>query len=126
MPQPENATVDGIFEIEPNDDTIIIVPTVDLQELNFQQIEDGAQRVLDLLKETSVTHVIMDFRKAGSYGATALSFFVTLWRQVSRRNGRLAFCNLSDHEKEILQITNLDHLWPICSSRSEALEAVRE
>jgi hypothetical protein len=38
----------------------------------------------------------------------------------------MAFCNVSDHEKEILQITNLDHSWPICSSRTEALEAVKD
>ena len=38
----------------------------------------------------------------------------------------MAFCNVSNHEKEILQITRLDHLWPICSSRSEALAAVKE
>jgi hypothetical protein len=37
----------------------------------------------------------------------------------------MAFCNVSDHEKEILQITRLDKSWPICASRSEALEAVR-
>jgi hypothetical protein len=29
------------------------------------------------------------------------------------------------HEKEILQVTQLDRLWPICQSRVEALEAVK-
>ena len=36
----------------------------------------------------------------------------------------MAFCNVSDREKEILQVTHLDHMWPVCSSRVEALEAV--
>jgi hypothetical protein len=38
----------------------------------------------------------------------------------------MAFCNLSDHERDILQITHLDRLWPVYATRSEALEAVRE
>lgn len=38
----------------------------------------------------------------------------------------MAICNVSAHEKEVLQITHLDHLWPICSSRSEALKAVKD
>jgi hypothetical protein len=41
------------------------------------------------------------------------------------QNGRMAFYNVSDHEKGILKVTHLDHLWPICSSRIEALKAVK-
>jgi hypothetical protein len=37
----------------------------------------------------------------------------------------MAFCGVSDHEREILKVTNLDGLWPICSSREEALKAVQ-
>ena len=126
MSQTGLATAGGIFEIEQEDDTIIVVPAVDLRELDYQRIEAGARRILDLLNGTGIKNVVLDFHKTDYYGSTALGFFVKLWKRVRRRNGRMAFCNVSDHEKEILQITKLDHLWPICSSRSEALEAVRE
>lgn len=36
----------------------------------------------------------------------------------------MAFCNLSDHEREILAITKLDSLWAICDSREETLQRV--
>lgn len=68
----------------------------------------------------------MDFHKTDYYGSTALGFFVKLLKWVRKRYGRMAFCNVSDHEQEILQVTNFDHSWPICSSRIEALKAVRE
>ena len=125
MSQTGLATAGGIFEIEQEDDTIIVVPTVDLRELDYQRIEDGARDVLDLLNGTGIKNVVLDFHKTDYYGSTALGFFVKLWKRVRLRNGRMAFCNVSAHEKEILQITSLDHLWPICSSRSEALEAVK-
>jgi hypothetical protein len=47
--QTRHATAGGIFEIEQSDDTLIIVPTVDLRELDYQRIEEGASRILDLL-----------------------------------------------------------------------------
>lgn len=116
----------GIFQMEQEGDTIIVVPTVDLQELDYQRIEEEARKILDLLNGTGIKNVVLDFHKTDYYGSTALGFFLKLWKRVRRQNGRMAFCNGSEHEKEILQIAKLDHLWPICSSRTEALETVRE
>jgi anti-anti-sigma factor len=125
MSQTPLPSAGGIFEITQQDDTIIVVPTVDLRELDFQRIEEGARKILERLNGTGVKNVVLDFHKTDYYGSTALGFFLKLLKRVRRKNGHMAFCNVSDHEKEILQITKLDHSWPICSSRSEALEAVR-
>jgi len=94
--------------------------------MDYQWIEAGAREILELLDGTGIKNVILDFDKTDSYGSTALGFFLKLLKRVRLRNGRMAFCNVSDHEREILRITNLDHIWPICSSRSEALEAVED
>jgi anti-anti-sigma factor len=67
----------------------------------------------------------MDFHKTDYYGSTALAFFLKLWKRVRNRNGRMAFCNISDHEREILTVTQLDRLWPIYLSREEATKAVK-
>jgi len=119
------ATTGGIFEIEREGDTIIVVPAVDLRELDYQRIEQGASTILDLLDGPAIRHVVLDFHKTDYYGTTALGFFLKIWKRVRTQNGRMAFCNVSDHEQEILQVTHLVQLWPICSSRNEALKAVR-
>jgi anti-anti-sigma factor len=116
----------GIFEIEQDNDTIVVVPVVDLRELEYRRIEEGASEILDLLNGPGIKNVILDFGNTDYYGSTALGFFLKLLKKVKVRKGRMAFCNVSDHEQEILRVTNLDQLWPICSSRSEALEAVKE
>jgi len=126
MLQTEPTTAGGIFEIEQQGDTIIAAPAVDLREFDFQRIEEGAERILDLLNAPGIKNVVLDFHKTDYYGSTALGFFLKLWKRVRVRNGRMAFCNVSEHEKEILQVTKLDHLWSICSSRSEALKAVKK
>jgi anti-anti-sigma factor len=115
----------SIFEVQRQGDTIIVVPTTDLRELDYQRIEEGAKDVLDLVNGSAFKNVVLDFQRTDYYGSTALGFFLKLWKRVRERNGHLAFCNVSAHEQEILRVTNLDRLWPICSSRSDALAAVR-
>jgi anti-sigma B factor antagonist len=117
---------ESIFEVEQEGDTILIVPMANLRELDYQRIEAGAKDVLDLFTNPAIKNVILDFRETDYYGSTALGFFVKLWQRVRKRTGRMAFRNVSNHEKEILQIAHLNRLWPIYSSRSEALQALRE
>jgi anti-anti-sigma factor len=125
MSQTALPTAGGIFEVTQQDDTLIVVPTVDLRELEYQRIEEGAREILERLNGTGVKNVVLDFHKTDYYGSTAFGFFLKLLKRVRTQNGHMAFCNVSDHENEILQITKLDHSWPICSSRSEALKAVK-
>ena len=123
-PNPAGGQTD-LFVIERDGDTLILTPQKDLREFEYQHIEGGAREVLDLLGQGSVKNLVMDFHKTDYYGSTALGFFVKLWKRVRARNGQLAFCNVSNHEREILRATNLDNLWPLCASRQEAVEAVK-
>jgi anti-sigma B factor antagonist len=113
-----------LFELERHGETVIVVPTVDLREFEFQQIEEQAQEVLSLLSNGDAKNVIVDFSRTDYYGSTALGFFVKLWKRVRAKDGRMAFCNVSQNEQEILDVTHLDRLWSICSNREEALKVV--
>jgi anti-anti-sigma factor len=115
----------GVFEIEQNGDTLVVTPVTDLTEFACERIEVGSQELLGLLDQEHIENVVMDFHRTAYYGSTALGFFVRLWKRARSRNGRMAFCNVSEHEAEILKITGLDRLWLICPSRQEALEAVQ-
>lgn len=110
--------------IEQVGETVIITPSKNLSELAFEQIEKDANDALNLLDGTRAKNAVLDFSRTDYYGSTALSFFAKLWKRVRVVGGHMAFCNLSDHEREILAITKLDTLWDICDSRDEALECV--
>jgi anti-anti-sigma factor len=58
--------------------------------------------------------VVLDFSRTDFYGSTALASFVRLWKRASGHGGRMAFCCVSQHEREILAVTRLDSLWPVC------------
>jgi anti-anti-sigma factor len=105
----------GAVEAEVNGDTLIVTATEDFQEIAFQEVEAGAR----------ARNVVVDFRHTASYASTSPAFFDRMWRRVTSRGGRMAFCNVSRREEELLRLTSLDQLWPVCSSREEALAAVK-
>jgi anti-anti-sigma factor len=114
------------FDIVRDGDTLVVTPLRDMGELEYAQIESGAKDLFDRLRDPAIKNVVLDFRETDAYGSTALGFFVKLWKRVcTQKNGQLAFCNVSPHEMEILNITKLSKLWPICPSRDAALAVVR-
>jgi anti-anti-sigma factor len=112
----------GIFGIEQRGETLIVSPVTDLSELDYRQVEDGLNEVLQRLADVPAKHVVLDFHRTDYYGTTALSCFLKLWKRVVSGNGKMVFCNVSEHEQEILKI---NHLWPIYPSRDAALQAVQ-
>ena len=118
------AKLSNLFEIEQRGDLVVVTPLADLRELDYLQIEAGAQEIIRLLDSADVKDVILDFHKTDYYGSTALAFFVNLWKKVCSRQGRMAFCGVSEHERQILELTKLDTLWPIYDSCAEAQKMI--
>ncbi len=114
----------GLFAVERLPDTLVVTPLADLGELEYHRGESEAGQVYGLLNDPSVKHLVMDFRRTTYFGSSALVFFVRMWTRLCARNGSMAFCNVSPQEEEILKLTKLDGLWPVCGSREEALRRV--
>ena len=115
----------NVFEIERQGDTVIVTPVMNLGEFAFHEVESEAATVLSLLDKGDVKNVVLDFHRTDHYGSTALGFFIKLLKRVRSLNGRMALCNVSAHEMDILRLLKLDKVWPICTSRDEALAVVR-
>jgi anti-anti-sigma factor len=119
------STAKRVFEIEREGEILVLTPTTNLGELADPPREAEEEAIIGLLIETSTKKLIVDFHKTDYFGSSALGFFVRLWKLVQGYQGCMAFCNLSDHEKEILMVCGLDSLWPVCASREQAREAVQ-
>ena len=117
--------INGTFHIEQFDDTVVMTPQLDLGELEYKRIERDGTVALNLLAAAKAKNVVVDFMKTDYYGSTAIGFFVRLWKRSRMQGGHMAFCNVSQHERQILRLTRLDTLWSICGSREEALDDVQ-
>jgi anti-anti-sigma factor len=112
----------ALFEIDREGATLIVTPAVNLGELG--DVVSNASETFDTLSDLSIKNLVMDFHKTDYFGTSALALFVKFWKMVAGRKGCMAFCNLSENELEILHVTNLDTLWPICATRAAAMKAV--
>src|SRR5262245_37084962 len=101
----------GQFESVREGDCLIVTPTTDLGEAVFVPPPDGAAGILAAFADESVRHLVWDLRRTRMFGSTAVGFFVRVSQQVVARSGRVAFCNLTAHEKEVLRVTRTDTLF---------------
>jgi len=114
----------SVFDFEHDGSILLLIPNTDLRELEFDTLEAGAAEVFNQLDSDATKNVIIDFHKTDYYGSTALAFFVKFWKRVKSRGGNMVFCNVSEHEQEILALTNLTSLWPICHDRQAAIDLI--
>jgi anti-sigma B factor antagonist len=102
---------------------MVLTPTADLREMDCFLIQTESLEIFELLASPALKHVVLDFHRTDYFGSAALAFFLNLWKRV-RAKGSMVFCDLSSHERDILLATNLDRLWPIYASRSQALSSL--
>jgi anti-anti-sigma factor len=112
---------DEILEVQRLDEVLVLTPRRDLRELEYREIEGELLRVAN---DPLALRVVVDLAHTDYFGSTAVGMLTLLCQRVQGRGGRVAFCNLSAHERETVAITGLDELWPICGSREEALQVV--
>jgi anti-anti-sigma factor len=115
----------SLIQLHFEPETVVVNVLRDLREFEFAQIEEQARRIIELLDVRTFRNLVIDFSRTDVFGSTALSCFSQLSNEVSQRNGQMVFCGLSPHEREMLQITRLDTLWPMVGTKKEALRAIR-
>jgi len=114
-----------LFEMECQDDTVILIAKADLSEFEYEALEEEAAEAMSLLCAGDHKNVVVDLSETDYCGSTALGLFLKLWKQSRSYNGAMAFCGLSENELEIFATMRLELLWPICETREQALEAVQ-
>jgi anti-anti-sigma factor len=120
-----STAIGQMIEMERLGNTLILTPQRDLRELEWQEIEAEQEDVLRLLQhDASICNVIVDLSRTDSFGSTALKLLALVRRCVRARGGRMAFCNISPHEEEILAAVGLVGLWPVYTSREVAIDAL--
>jgi len=117
--------LNGTFEIEQTDGTVILTALTDLGEFELEYVKRHFAETLDLLSMRHIDNVVVDLNHADYYGSSALGFFVSLWKLVANNGGQLVLCNVSKHGAEILHITHLDRVWDVVRTKDDALQSIR-
>jgi anti-anti-sigma factor len=113
------------FTAERLDDVLCVVPQIDVTGVDQEAVQADVAALLAMLADVEPRHVVFDFHALPYFGSAMLEAMLALWRHVRSRGGRLAVCNLSDAEREVLATVKFDTLWPIGKTRDDAVAAVR-
>ena len=115
----------SLFDVETEAGTMVVTPQASWFGVHGAA-ESEAAALLQRLEAETPSRILLDLGQTRDCDSSALGFCTQLWKQVRGRGGRIALCNLSDSERQMLQVTKLDRLWPIYASRREALAALRK
>jgi len=113
------------LKVECANDVIVVTPSGDLGEFVVNSVGGEAERALKKFQEAhECRHVVIDFCNTDYFGSSALGLFVRLWKRARERGGRMALCNLSEHEIEVLKVVRLSEFWTTCDSLEDAKSVV--
>ena len=117
-------TEEDAFRIERHGDIAVVVPSSEVEGLQWELIEQAAELMLAPLEALPNPVVIIDLSEVDFFGSVFLSLLLRTWRTVFKNGGTMVLAGPSRRAQELLKLTALDTLWAIYDTRQEALEAL--
>ena len=112
------------FQLIRRGDSMVVVPSPEVEQLPSNVVETAAQIVLAPLKERPATNVVFDLSKVQFFGSEFISFLLRCHVLVKTSDCEMVLAGVSERIRELLRQTALDTLWAIYDNRSQALEAL--
>jgi anti-anti-sigma factor len=92
--------------------------------LDFSSSTSLKERVMELMSDGK-RHFVVNMAKVDFINSSGLGTLVSVLKEVRLAKGKLVLANLGTYVQEIFEITQLSHIFEICTSEDEALTAVR-
>ena len=124
MSTKEKTVKPGVIQIERHGDIAIIIPASEVENMQWELIEQAADIVLSPLKQEPASGVIVDLSQVAYFGSVFLSLLLRCHKLIKQQGGEVVLCGASERAKELLRLTALDTLWAIYDKREQALEAL--
>jgi len=123
-PNPPNPA-DEAFTIERRGDLTVITATRDLERIEFSLEELVSDLVLKPLRRQESPSIVFDLSQVDYFGSMFLALLIRCWKLVLSRGGTMALSGVNQNTRELLRVTALDTVWPMYTSRREAIEALQ-
>jgi anti-sigma B factor antagonist len=112
------------FTIERHGELTLVSATPALESLEFGLEEQVAELIMKPLRNQEGPLVVFDMSKIDYFGSIFLALLLRCWKLSLSQGGMMVLSGVSDRARELLRITSLDMVWPIYSTRQEAMEAL--
>lgn len=109
------------FRIEKHGDVTVVVPSSEIEGLQWELIEQASEMMLAPLDKGETPLVVIDLSEVDYFGSVFLSLLLRTWKSVFQHGGTMVLCHVSTRARELLKVTALDTLWAIYDTRDEAM-----
>jgi stage II sporulation protein AA (anti-sigma F factor antagonist) len=92
--------------------------------LDDAAVEDVAGQLLRTAA-ADPPRLVLDLGEVRFFGSSFIELMFRAWKRLKERNGAMVLCCLHPHCAEVLKVTKLDTLWPICATREDAAAAAQ-
>jgi len=109
------------LQVEKNGNTLIVLPTGEIDFGNSHQLKDAIKERLD----ASIQGVLMDLSRVSFIDSTGAAVFISLIKILTPRKGELVACSLQEDVRFVFSASRLDSILQIFPSRQQALEYLK-
>ncbi len=117
-------SVQSAFETQSRGRTLLVVPRGSVSSLAEAALRPELNRLMEQVDRPELDNVVFDMEDVSYFGSIMLGAMHAIWTRIRKGGGKMAVCNLSDIAREIISVSKFDSLWPICTSREEAMTLV--
>jgi len=114
----------NIFDIEHDDDVLVIMPRGDTLPLEELVLEAEVSSLHKLIDQKKIRKLIVDIGNAPFFGSLLIGAILGLCKKVSDQDGLAVMCNASEGMRESIRIMKLDTVIPYYEARAEALASL--
>ena len=102
----------------------VVVFGPDFERISEDRIAAVSETLLEAA-EANPPRVVLDLSGTRFFSSSFIEVVFRLWNRLqTRQDSRFALAGVDRYCAEILQVTNLDHLWKMYPTRVEALRGV--
>jgi anti-sigma B factor antagonist len=88
-------------------------------------LDDLTKGLLAAIAAAPAPVVVLDLTQTTFFGSSFIETMFRMWKSLnSRPNAQFALCGVYKYCREVLDITNLDKMWPIYADQKEAVAAM--
>ncbi len=112
-------------DIQVKDGVTVVLLGPGYEKLSEHLMDHLREVLLRCCEEANPPRVVIDLSHTTFFGSSFIEILVQFWKRISERDGGdFAICGLTANCAEVLHITQLDSLWNVFPSQSEAIAAL--
>jgi len=114
----------AVPQIQKDGDVTVVTFRPDCTRITEDCIPETLQLMLAAV-EGSQPRMLIDLSHVEFFGSSFIEVLFRVWNRIQQAQGRFALCSLTPNCVEVIEVTNLDRLWPMFPTREAGLQALQ-